>query len=142
MYFYKFKTTIALCIWIFIKIYCRLKLKYAIIYVFLFNQFSDRPYFTMYHCTSMRTHVGICTCAQCHVCRCVRIMQIHIPMIAEVKVFQRQNMLYVHYMHTLVCRVFKSIYEQHLHGHTFIPTDIRFVPTIVVPLMFAIYRRI
>ena len=31
-------------------------------------------------------------------------------------------------MHTLVCRVFKWNYEQHLYGHTFLPTDIRFAP--------------
>ena len=64
----------------------------------------------------------------------VYIMQIHIPMIAEVKMLQRQIMLYVHHMHTLVCRVFKWNYEQHIYGHTFIPTDIRFAPT-NVPLI-------
>ena len=56
-------------------------------------------------------------------------MQIHIPMIAEVKVLQHKNMLYVHHMHTLVCMVFKWNYEQHLYSHTLIPTDIRFAPT-------------
>ena len=35
-------------------------------------------------------------------------------------------MLYVHHMHTLVCRVFKWNYEQLLYGKTFLPTDIRF----------------
>ena len=29
-------------------------------------------------------------------------------------------------MHTLVCRVFKWNYEQHLYGQTFLSTDIRF----------------
>ena len=35
-------------------------------------------------------------------------------------------MLYVHHMHTLVCRVFKWNYEQLLYGQTFLSTDIRF----------------
>ena len=56
---------------------CLLKIKFAFI--------SVRKRLTMYHCTSMRTHVWY----MCHVCRCARIIQIHIPMIAEVKVFQR-----------------------------------------------------
>ena len=38
-------------------------------------------------------------------------------------------MLYVHDMHTLVCRVFKWKYEQLLYGQTFLPTDIRFART-------------
>ena len=38
-------------------------------------------------------------------------------------------MLYVHYMHTLVCRVFKWNYEQHLYCHTLISTDIKFART-------------
>ena len=59
------------------------------IYVLRFNPFSVRPRLTMYHRTSMRMHACIDMCAQCHVCRCARIMQIHIPMIAEVKMFQR-----------------------------------------------------
>ena len=91
-----------------------------------FNPFSVQPRLTMYHRTVMHTHVCIYMWAQCHVCRCARIMQIHIPMIAEVKMFQRLNMLYVHHMHTLVCRVFKWNYEQLLYGQTFLPTDIRF----------------
>ena len=36
-------------------------------------------------------------------------------------------MLYVHQMHTLVCRVLKWNYEQLFYGKTFLPTDIRFV---------------
>ena len=96
------------------------------IYVFMFQPILCSAMLTMYHRTSMRTHVCINMCAQCHVCRCARIMQIHIPMIAEVKMFQRLNMLYVHHMHTLVCRVFKWNYEQLLYGKTFLPTDIRF----------------
>ena len=96
------------------------------IYVLMFQPilcsatFNDVPsYFNVHACMYNM-------CAQCHVCRCARIMQIHIPMIAEVKMFQRYNMLYVHHMHTLVCRVFKWNYEQLLYGQTFLPTDIRF----------------
>ena len=81
----------------------------------------------------------ICTCPQCHVCRCARIMQIHIPMIAEVKVLQRSNMLYVHHMHTLVCRVFKWNYEQQLYCHTLILTDIKFARTNVPLIIFGAY---
>ena len=94
--------------------------KICIYMYFFFNPFV----FTMYHCTSMLTQV--CICAQCHVCRCARTMQIRIPMIAEVKVFQRYNMLSVHHMHTLVCKVFKWNYEQHLYGNTSLPAYIRF----------------
>ena len=91
---------------------------------FCFSQFSFRPRF---YAVSSYFNVCICTCAQCdHVSWCARIMQIHISMNAEVKVCQWQNMLYVHHIHTLVCRVIKRNYEQHLYGHTFIPTDIRF----------------
>ena len=45
-------------------------------------------------------------------------------------------MLYVHHMHTLVCRVFKWNYEQFLYGQTFLPTDIRFARA-NAPLMIA-----
>ena len=38
-------------------------------------------------------------------------------------------MLYVHHMHTLVCRVFKWNYEQQLYCHTLISTDIKLART-------------
>ena len=38
------------------------------------------------------------------------------------------KILFVHHMHTLICKVFKLNYEQHLFGNTFLPTDIRFTP--------------
>ena len=81
IYFYTFKTTITLCIWVFINI--RLSFENYICMHFCFNPFSVRTrltmhqlYFNAYACMYM-----------CHVCRCARIMQIHIPMIAEVKCF-------------------------------------------------------
>ena len=64
-------------------------------------------------------------------CAIIYIMQIHFLMFAEVKVLQQQNMLNVHYIHTLVCMVYKWNYEHYLYGHTFISTDtcIRFART-------------
>ena len=57
------------------------------------------------------------------------IMQIHLPSSAEVKVLQQQNMLNVHHMPTLVCKVFKWNYEQHLYDHTFISMVYSFAST-------------
>ena len=58
-------------------------------------------------------------------------MQIYFPMFADWKVLQLQNILSVLHMHISVYmyKVFKWNYEQHLHGHTFIPTDVRFSRT-------------
>ena len=91
-------------------------------HVFLFqpilcsDTFNDAPLYLNAHARMY----------MCHVCRCARIMQIHIQMIAEVKAFQRLNMLNVNHMHTLVYRVFKWNYEQLLYGQAFLPTDFRF----------------
>ena len=49
-------------------------------------------------------------------------------------------MLYVHHMHTLVCRVFKLNYEQQLYSHTLISTDIKFARTNVPLRVWAIAR--
>ena len=48
-------------------------------------------------------------------------------------------MLFVHHMHTLICRVVKWNYEQHLFGNTFLPTDIRFAPA-NAPLNFRLRK--
>ena len=71
---------------------CPFKLKYAYMY-FYFNPFSVQSRFTMYHYTSMHTHI----CTHVSDARAIYIMQIDF---AEVKVLQQQNMLNVHHMHT------------------------------------------
>ena len=100
---------------------CPFKLKYAYMY-FYFNPFSVQSRFTMYHYTSMHTHI----CTHVSDARAIYIMQIDF---AEVKVLQQQNMLNVHHMHTWVCTVFKWNYEQHLYTHTLIPIINRFAST-------------
>ena len=87
---------------------------------FCFNPFSVRSRFY----DSMRTHVYICTCPQCLVCPRDKIARAYafiacrsrlerrthytlcklfFPMIAEVKVLQQQNVVYVHFMCMLPC---------------------------------------
>ena len=85
-------------------------------YVFCFNQFSVRPRFY----DSMRTHTFICTCPQCHVCRCARIMQIHIPMIAEVKMLQRKTCFMctiIFYAHVGIQSVQMELWTTTLQSH-------------------------
>ena len=106
---------------VFSNINCPLKLKYAYVY-FYFNPFSVQSRFTMYHYTSMHTHI----CTYVSDARAIYIMQIDF---AEVKVLQQQNMLNVYHMHTWVCTVFKWNYEQHLYTHTLIPIINRFAST-------------
>ena len=71
---------------------CPFKLKYAYMYLY-FNPFSVQSRFTMYHYTSMHTHI----CTHVSDARAIYIMQIDF---AEVKVLQQQNMLNVHHMYT------------------------------------------
>ena len=106
---------------VFSNINCPLKLKYAYMY-FYFNPFSVQSRFTMYHYTSMHTHI----CTHVSDARAINIMQIDF---SEVKVLQQQNMLNVHHLHTWVCTVFKWNYEQHLYTHTLIPIINRFAST-------------
>ena len=67
---------------------CPFKLKYAYMY-FYFHPFSVQSRFTMYHYTSMHTHI----CTHVSDARAIYIMQMILPSFAEVKVLQQQNML-------------------------------------------------
>ena len=90
---------------VFSNIYCPLKLKYAYIY-FYFNPFSVCPRFsllTVYHYTSMHTHIYVHMIQMRAQSKRLYIMQIHF---AEIKVLQQQNLLNVHHIPTLVCEVF------------------------------------
>ena len=53
------------------------------------------------------------------------------PMFVEVKMLHQLNMHNVRHMHTLVCKVFKWNYEQHVNGHSLTPMVYRIVRTYV-----------
>ena len=105
-------------------LYCPLKLKYTCMF-----SVSTNSLFGHVLRFSAHAHVYdcICTCPQCHVCRCARIMQIHIiPMIAEVKVLQRKT--------CFMCTICKLWYAECSNGtmnnniycHTLISTECTF----------------
>ena len=81
------------------NIYCPLTLNYA--YVFLFQSML---------CSAMFYDVPLFVNADAYMSTCFQMcarnrFHVYFPMFAEVKVLQQQNMLNVHHMHTLVCRV-------------------------------------
>ena len=111
------------------------------VYVFLFQPIFCSVTFLRFNahaCMYMSTMSCLSTwrnCARIRIYACrsrlerrtqYTLCKLFFPMIAEVKVLQQQNVVYVHFMCMLPCWLFKWNYGQHRCGYTFIPTGNRF----------------
>ena len=112
-------------------------------YVFLFQPILCSVTFLRFNahaCTYMYMSTMSClstwrNCARIRIYACrsrlerrtqYTLCKLFFPMIAEVKVLQQQNVVYVYFMCMLPCWLFKWNYGQHRCGYTFIPTGNRF----------------
>ena len=102
------------------------------VYVFLFQPILCSVTFLRFNahaCMYMYMSTMSClstwrNCARIRIYACRS--RLERPMIAEVKVLQLQNVVYVHFMCMLPYWLFKWKYGQHRCGYTFIPTGNRF----------------
>ena len=116
------------------------------VYVFLFQPLCSVTFlrFNAHACMSTMSCLSTwqnCARIRIYACRSrlerrtqYTLCKLFFPMIAEVKVLQQQNVVYVHFMCMLPCWLFKWNYGQHRCGYTFIPTGNRF-SALNAPLM-------